>query len=276
MRFLEPSKWPCSCAEEIWSGEWVATWADSPRKLSPGQLQFSKLFWPSSRACSWLLAFFTPSYQAHKHAFSSVGSLDPPNSACFGAERSREPVGSGPATGASLYHATLPPMPAFLFVRSLEPSKRLCSHAEKIWSSEWVAPQPDGLGELSPGPLQFPKLFWPSRCMFLAAGFLYPIPLCPQTLFFICGVIKFPKHSLFHSEGDLGASSSAEGPKREQENSQVHSQQQQRLDQDVKTLLASLEDRDGQVPMQGFLQQPEKWYYNTGIQQTCSRKNWTP
>ena len=48
------------------------------------------------------------------------------------------------------------------------------------------------------------------------------------------------------------------GLKRGQINPQVYSWPQQRSDQITKTLLTAAEGRDGQVPMQEFLQQPEK------------------
>ena len=53
------------------------------------------------------------------------------------------------------------------------------------------------------------------------------------------------------------------GPKR---------QPQQGLDQDTKTLPASFEGRDGQVPMQEFLHHPKEQYGNTRTQQTHKRK----
>ena len=68
------------------------------------------------------------------------------------------------------------------------------------------------------------------------------------------------------------------GPKRGQTKKipQVHSQSQQRLDQDSKTLPAAFEGRDEQAPMQEFLQQPEKQHDNTRIQWFFNKKTWTP
>lgn len=45
-------------------------------------------------------------------------------------------------------------------------------------------------------------------------------------------------------------------------------QPQQRLDQDAKTLPATFEGRDGQAPVQEFLQQPKKQHDDTRVQRT--------
>ena len=58
--------------------------------------------------------------------------------------------------------------------------------------------------------------------------------------------------------------------------SQVHSQSQQRLDQDAKTLLAAFEVSKEQVPMQKFIQQPERQQDSTRIQGSHNKKTWTP
>ena len=50
-------------------------------------------------------------------------------------------------------------------------------------------------------------------------------------------------------------------------------QSQQRLDQDTRPLLAPFEGRDGQVPMQEFLQQPEGQHDITRIQGSQNKKN---
>lgn len=109
--------------------------------------------------------------------------LGSPNSACFRAEGLAGTVVSSPATGASLYHTARSHKLAVLSVRSLEHSKRSFSCTEEIWSGDWVAAQLDCSREWSPGPLQFRKLFWPSRVA------------CSQILVFLTPSNLVPKHS---------------------------------------------------------------------------------
>ena len=54
------------------------------------------------------------------------------------------------------------------------------------------------------------------------------------------------------------------------------SHSQQNLDQDAKTLLAAFKGRDGQAPIQEFLQQPERQHDNTSIQGPRNKKTSTP
>ena len=130
MRSLDPSKGPHSVLRRY---KVVSEWP--PSRTVPGNrvqapsnaLNFSSH--PVERVPSYWLPFPLPSCVQALHF--SCGVLGSPNSACFGAERSGEPAGNGPASGASLNHTTLPPNPAVLSARSLESSKKPCFHAEE-------------------------------------------------------------------------------------------------------------------------------------------------
>ena len=211
--------------KRIQTGEWVAAHPDGPRELSTGPLQLPKLFWPPSEVFPSCWLSLAHSSLPPKHPFSSARSLDPPTQPApglrgWGASR------SVPTAGAFLYHPALHSKPAFFVYKVLEPGKRPCSYAE--WNQT-------------------------AGC-FLASGFVYHIPPCPQALLFICGVLGSPNSAYFRAGEIWQPASMLRGPKRGQtkKNPQVHSQPQQGLDQDAKTCWPHLQEEMGKETVQDW------------------------